>query len=122
MLVRVDRDRIQEKGLDLSPLRGGEEYTVLEMYAKCEGRNYYRIDPMDGSAPALFDTRGFSVVSPVVSRLWVAGASDEGSLFLRPKEWAAPGFWEAYFDGEYWAEEGYTALRDALVSEAAPSS
>ncbi|MCD9141798.1 hypothetical protein [Streptomyces albireticuli] len=105
----------------MSPLRGGEEYAVLEMYAKFGGRNYYRIDPMDGSAPALFDTRGFSVISPSVSRLWVAGSSDEGSLFLRPEEWAAPGFWEAYFDGEDWAEEGYVSLRDALVNEAAPN-
>ncbi|WP_336006822.1 hypothetical protein [Streptomyces sp. KLMMK] len=114
MLVRVIRDG----GVNASPLRSGEDYCVLEVYARFEGKNYYRIDPMDGSAPALFDARGFSVTSPTVSRSWVAEAND-GSLFLRPAAWSAPGFWEAYFDDEDWAGDEYLTIRNLIMEEAA---
>jgi len=117
MLVSLKAQDPQNDTANIPPLRHDDRYVVLEIYAKFQGATYFRIDPMDGSAPALFDSHHFRVTSTAVPSAWVAECTELGSLYLRPAEWGRDGFWESFFDDEEWARIQYSNLRDRIIAE-----
>ncbi|MFF8329978.1 hypothetical protein [Streptomyces cacaoi] len=94
------------------------DHVVLEIYCDpCRGVNHYRIDPGDGGAPGLHDSRNFIVTSNDVPGIWVVDDGGNGTLCFSPREWTVEGFWEAYFDGEEWATRSYFRWRDDMLKE-----
>ncbi|WP_344634011.1 hypothetical protein [Streptomyces glaucosporus] len=109
------------------PLRSDVDHVVLEIYAKSDGPTYFRIDPGQGAAPALFDSRYFDITSAEMPRCWSLRATNHGSLFIGPSAWGSAGFWEDYFDGKSQARTEYerwkaVIIEDSTGTEPFPSS
>lgn len=87
-------------------LTDGKTYVVLEVGANPEGRNWFRVECDDGT-PALFDSRGFVLVSNRVPTTWEVELRGGGSLTFGPPEFLQRGFWEDFFDGQPAAQAQY---------------
>lgn len=109
----ADRPGVEAHGMDA--LRLGQSYTVLEISTLADRPSFFRIEPIVGEAPALYDVRLFEVVSSALPNNWVA-TLQEGLLTIGPEVWRTPGFWEAYLDREPWAVKAYDAEREKLLS------
>jgi hypothetical protein len=90
----------------------GRDYTVLEVFAAADGRNLYRIEVYREQLPPLFDSRLFEIVDGSIPSHWTVSAGVQGDVTLGPKKWEAPGFWDAFIEGETWAVSLYEAERD----------
>lgn len=97
-------------------LRQGEEYTVLEVSAQHGGSMNFRIEYSDKERCALFDSRLFVMTSTVVPPSWRFFLLPGGSFRLRPPAWHEEGFWEAFFDGEQWAQVVYEEERERIAN------
>lgn len=88
----------------------GKFYTVIEVYIFTDGDNKFRVYNESGFSPPLFKAQYFEIVEGSIPETWVAYSglmSPAIGFVLCPQRWARPDFWDAYFDGEPWAEELY---------------
>jgi hypothetical protein len=96
--------------LDTSPwVTVDAEYEVVSVIAEPARRVLVQIVTDDGSL-GLFDSTSFMTVDGTVPEGWTARVGEDGVLELAPTAWLAPGFWEAYYDGD-------PAAIDAVTSE-----
>jgi hypothetical protein len=86
-----------------SRLREGREYSVLEVFSIADGENLFRFETVRDETPGLYDSRLFEVVDGRIPPHWVISVKTRGEITLGPPGWGAPGFWDAFFDGEPWA-------------------
>lgn len=99
-------------------LKIGHEYDVLTLSVDSKGKKYVRIQPEDGSGPGLFLLEQFEIADASIPCSWTIQINKKGGLTLGPKEWAEPGFWERYFDGDTQAATIFeTERRKILVKE-----
>lgn len=88
----------------------GKFYTVIEFYIFTDGDNKFRVHNESGFSPPLFKAQYFEIVDGSIPKTWVAYSglmAPAIGFVLCPQRWARPDFWDAYFDGEPWAEELY---------------
>lgn len=86
--------------LETSPwVTVGAEYRVVSVVAEPARRVLVQIVTDDGSL-GLFDSTNFMTVDGAVPERWTARIGEGGVLELAPTAWLAPGFWEAYYDGD----------------------
>jgi hypothetical protein len=78
-------------------------YNVVGFDYKC-----YRIID-DIGEPILYSKSLFNVVDPLYPHSWVREDYPDGDYYVDPPEFSAPGFYEAYFDGDVEAVERFTA-------------
>jgi hypothetical protein len=80
----------------------GAEYEVLG--ASCDGARVLLRLIGEEAIPALFELEMFEVVNPSIPPSWIVAVPRPGLLTIGPEAWARPGFWEAFFDQEPWAQ------------------
>ncbi|QLH20464.1 hypothetical protein [Streptomyces sp. Rer75] len=97
-------------------LKEGGEYVILELFAPHGKSALFRIEHTEGEGPALFDSRLFTVISPILPPTWRYVQFDTGSFALRPEPWSQPGFWESYFDHEPQAREVFEAEKRKILA------
>ncbi|MFC8705252.1 hypothetical protein ACFUIV_24165 [Streptomyces anulatus] len=99
-------------------LTNGHEYIVLEISARFKKAPSFRIEFTESGVrqSALFESRAFTVTSRTLSPTWKYFQLESGSLSVCPESWNAPGFWEAYYDGDPRAIAVYEAERAAILS------
>ncbi len=78
----------------------GTTYEVLEITVDPQGQVLLRLLGDEGRTPALYDLKQFEIVSSKLPASWIVSMSAAGGLVFRPAAWAAPGFWESYFNGD----------------------
>lgn len=108
------------RDLEISSIRVGEEYLVLEVIAVPDRRTKVRIH-RDGELPAVWDSEMFETTDPTLPSIWVSEVSDGGILRLGPSRWLELGFWERYFDDDNAAvlafeEDLAIILRESAIS------
>jgi hypothetical protein len=94
-------------------LKPGVSYDVLEVRAEPGRLVHLRIAGEQSGTPALFDAALFDTVDGTIPPHWRARLGPGGTLTLGPEAWAAPGFWEAYFDDDPDAVAAYERGRAA---------
>jgi hypothetical protein len=86
------------------------EYFVVSMLAEPGGRVQLQVLTDDRSL-AWFDSTNFMTVDGRLPGNWSIRIGEGGALELAPAVWLAPGFWEAYYDGDVTAAD---AVADEL--------
>jgi hypothetical protein len=82
-------------------------YEVLSLILYKDGRTEVRV-PSDGDGlPALYSLLELDIVNGDIPQGWCVVRTESGAVELLPKEWAYPGFWNRFFDGEKEAEEAF---------------
>ena len=76
------------------------EYAVVSMLAEPGGRVQLQVLTDDGRSLGWFDSTNFMTVDDCIPSNWTARVGEGGVLELAPAVWLAPGFWEAYYDGD----------------------
>jgi len=101
----------------ISALTEGYEYAVLEISARFKGATTFRVEFTEAEfrQSALFDSRVFTITSHSLPSNWRYFQLDSGSFSLCPESWNAPGFWEAYYDGDPRAVAVYEEERAAIL-------
>ncbi|MFE2669264.1 hypothetical protein [Streptomyces mirabilis] len=66
--------------------------------------------------PGLYDSRLFEVVDGRIPPHWVISVKTRGEITLGPSGWGAPGFWDAFFDGEPWATTLYQSEKNKSLA------
>ena len=84
----------------------GGEYLVLGIEAVVRERIRLQIVTDEGT-PSWWDSRMFATTDPRIPPDWEAAVNEKGHVTLCPTRWAAPGFWERYFDQEPEAKVEY---------------
>ena len=83
----------------------GKIYTVLELYLGSEERKpQYRLISDDAGSPTLNYSNNFEVISGFIPSSWAVNSVSPDIFEISPSRWQESGYWEAYFDGEPWAE------------------
>ncbi|WP_069737618.1 hypothetical protein [Streptomyces sp. EN27] len=122
MRVRVNAINISDPEIlqGITALSDGHEYVVLEISARFKMGTSFRVEFIEGGLrqSALFDTRSFTVTSHSLSPTWQYFQLDSGSFSLCPESWNAPGFWEAYYDGDPRAIAVYEDERATILAHA----
>ena len=95
----------------------GAEYFVVSLLADPSGRVQLHIVADDGRSLAWFDSINFMTVDGSLPRNWVASVGERGTLELAPECWLAPGFWEAYYDGDPAAAEAVEVELRVILGE-----
>jgi len=76
------------------------EYHVASVLAEPDRQVQIQIVTDDGRSLAWFDSTNFMTVDGAMPESWTARIGEGGVLELGPAAWLAPGFWEAYYDGD----------------------
>jgi len=71
----------------------------LEIYGRANSFAY-RLIGDDDLTPALHDENLFEIISPEIPENWIFCTFPGPEWQITPAEWAADGFWTAYFDGD----------------------
>lgn len=102
----------------ITALTHGHDYAVLEISARFIKAASFRIEFIESELrqSALFDSRAFTVISHTLPPTWKYFQLESGSFSLCPESWNAPGFWEAYYDGDPRAIAVYEDERAAILS------
>lgn len=98
----------------------GREYVVLSVAMVPGLRPVYRLLTDEAGSEGLFDVRMFEVVDPTPSRRWTVNTSSNGTVELGPRVWAAPSFWETFYDdfsGARGVGPGDDSARNAFWAE-----
>lgn len=122
MIVRCVRIINEQTGELLPPnswLTIGKKYHVLSIFVADGEVPKYRLIGDDGVTPALHTSSQFDVVSDTLPSVWKAHSVPFKFFELAPGSWTAPGFWEAYFDGDPEAEAIFRESCRKLVEEEA---
>jgi hypothetical protein len=103
------------EALDASPwVTVDAEYDVVSVLAEPDRQVQLQIITDDGRSLAWFDSTNFMTVDGAIPESWTARVGEGGVLELAPASWLAPGFWEAYYDGDPSATDAVEAeLRTA---------
>ncbi len=89
------------EALDASPwVTVDAEYYVASVLAEPGGQVQIQIVTDDGRSLAWFDSSSFMTVDGTMPDRWCAQIGEGGVLEIAPASWLAPGFWEAYYDGD----------------------
>ncbi len=80
------------------------------MLAEPAGQVQVQIVTDDGRSLAWFDSTSFMTIDGAVPERWTVRIGEGGVLEIAPTAWLAPGFWEAYYDGD-------PSVVDAVESE-----
>lgn len=103
------------EALDASPwVTVDAEYDVVSVLAEPAGHVRVQIVTDDGRSLAWFDSMNFMTVDGAVPERWTARIGEGGVLELAPTAWLAPGFWEAYYDGDPSAVDAVESELQAL--------
>lgn len=78
----------------------GSKYHVVSILAEPARSVQLQIVTDDGRSLAWFSSTYFATVDETVPDRWVSRIGSGGVLALAPAALLAPGFWEAYYDGE----------------------
>jgi hypothetical protein len=104
MIVRAIRIRTSPRGPELADhfaLRVGAEYMVLEVECTVREKHgpiMFRI--LDGeNDPTMWPADCFELVDGTIPPSWVANIWSNGTLYLAPRRWQRPDFWEQVLDG-----------------------
>lgn len=89
------------------------EYVVASVIAEPGRRVLLQIVTDDGTL-GLFDSASFMTTDGAMPVSWTARVGEGGVLELAPAAWLAPGFWEAYYDGEPSAVDAVESELQAL--------
>ena len=65
----------------------------------------------------LFPASDFIMVDGRLPSQWEVSINTSGYVEFSPKEWKSTGFWEAYHEGEMEAEQVFSSVANALVSD-----
>lgn len=85
----------------------GREHRVIELDIGVSEISF-RVEDPDGYSPYLVNPIFFEITSRLLPSRWIVNTYDRPGVFtLTPSSWACDGFWDAYFDGEAWAERLY---------------
>lgn len=76
------------------------EYHVVSVLMEPERQVLLQIVTDDGRGLAWVESTNFMTVDGVMPESWAARIGEGGVLELGPPAWLAPGFWEAYYDGD----------------------
>lgn len=114
--TRITSDPAALQGI--TALKGEHDYAVLEISARHKMATFFRIEFTESELrqSALFDSRAFTVISHTLPPTWKYFQLESGSFSLCPESWNAPGFWEAYYDGDPRAIAVYENERAAILS------
>ena len=94
-------------------------YTVTSIGAEPSGRLVVQVITDHRGQLGWFESSAFLTVDATIPENWVARVGESGHLDLCPEAWLAPGFWEAYYDGDAAAAQSVEAeLRRMGVLEA----
>ena len=96
-------------------LKVGATYDVLSISVDERGRCLFRIAADQQDDPGLFSSTQFELVDNSLPTIWTITLARGGGMFLGPSEWAKPGFWEAYFDGDEQSRQVYRRDRSAIT-------
>ena len=100
--------------MDASPwVTVDAEYVVVSVIAEPARRVLLQIVTDDGTL-GLFDSASFMTVDGAMPESWTARVGEGGVLELAPTAWLAPGFWEAYYDGDRLAVDAVESELRAL--------
>ena len=98
----------------------GQSYLVVEVVASGAAGSppnelSFRVSTDENEVPGLYPVTCFDVSDPAVPPGWVfTQQSDDGAFVLGPRSFAAPGFWERFFDGEPAALAAFAAEISAM--------
>jgi hypothetical protein len=119
MRVRVDTGIVSDPTAlqGITALTDGHEYVVLEISARFKRTISFRIEFTESGLrqSGLFDSRAFTITSHTLPPIWKFFQLESGSFSLCPESWNAPGFWEAYHDGDPRAIAVYEDERAAIL-------
>jgi hypothetical protein len=76
------------------------EYCVVSLLAEPGGQVQIQIVTDDGRSLGWHHSMYFMTVDGTVPDRWTVQIGEGGMLELAPTAWLAPGFWEAYYDGD----------------------
>ncbi|MFJ2023454.1 hypothetical protein ACIODW_06505 [Streptomyces sp. NPDC087897] len=101
----------------ISALTEGREYAVLEISAPFKRAAAFRVEFTEAGLiqSGLFDSRAFTVTSHSLPPNWKYFQFESGSFSLCPESWNAPGFWEAYYEGDPHAIAVYEKEREVII-------
>lgn len=103
------------RGRGREPLGNGRaEYVVVSVLAEPDRQVQIQIVTDDGRSLAWSDSTNFMTVDGAVPESWTARIGEGGVLELAPTAWLAPGFWEAYYDGDRSAVDAVESELQAL--------
>jgi len=75
-------------------------YHVVSVLAEPDRQVQLQIVTDDGRSLAWFESTNFMTVDGAMPESWTVRIGEGGVLELGPAAWLAPGFWEAYYDGD----------------------
>ncbi|MFH8400471.1 hypothetical protein ACH4E9_23960 [Streptomyces anulatus] len=120
MRVRVNTEAVSDPTAmqGITALADGNEYVVLEISARFKRPTSFRIEFTESNLrqSGLFDSRAFTITSHTLPPTWKYFQLESGSFSLCPESWNAPGFWEAYYDGNPRAITVYEDERAEILS------
>jgi len=93
------------------------EYPVVSLLAEPGGRVQLQILTDDGRSLGWFDSTNFMTVDGSIPSNWTTRVGEGGTLELAPAVWLAPGFWEAYYDGDLTAADAVAAEIRTILGE-----
>ncbi|TCC48813.1 hypothetical protein E0H75_19770 [Kribbella capetownensis] len=96
------------------------EYVVLAISAEAGGRVQLQLVTDDKDTLGWFDAGCFVCVEGDVPSTWVVRLGEKGLLELGPEAWLAPGFWEAYYDGDASAADAVESQLAAILGTGSP--
>ncbi|MGA5352965.1 hypothetical protein ACPCJU_11345 [Streptomyces thermodiastaticus] len=97
-------------------LKEGKEYVVLEVFSPYNRPAEFRLEPIEGEEPALFDCRFFTVTSSSIPPTWRYFLLEGGSFFLYPEPWRRIGFWEDFYDHVPEAVRTYNSEKRSILA------
>ena len=98
------------------------EYLVLSVFAVPGGRVQVQILTEDGQSAGWFDAAMFMTSDASVPPNWIVNIRDGGELELTPARWAAPGFWESFYDGDPQARSAFAEELSIILAASASAS
>jgi hypothetical protein len=112
---------LDSPGIQSHWLLEGKSYDVLSIVMDAHGRWLLRILCESSPGVALFQLEQFEIVDASVPHCWIATWNASGVFELTIREWAHPGFWESYFDGELDAKKLFECGVQKISSQISPS-
>jgi hypothetical protein len=95
------------------------EYPVLSVLAAPAGRVQVQILTEDGRSAGWFDAAMFMTSDSSVPSNWVVSIGECGEFELGPARWAAPGYWESFYDGDPQARVIFAEELSVILATAA---